>query len=47
MQFNDDDAEIINNCTWHCGSDYLVVGRPITESNNPVESLKSFLKEIN
>ena len=29
------------------GSDYLVVGRPITESNNPVESLKSFLKEIN
>ena len=29
------------------GSDYLVVGTPITESNNPVESLKSFLKEIN
>ena len=28
------------------GSDYLVVGRPITESNNPVKSVESFLKEI-
>ena len=28
------------------GSDYLVVGRPITESDNPVKSLRSLLQEI-
>jgi len=28
------------------GSDYLVIGRPIIESDNPVESIKSLLKEI-
>ena len=28
------------------GSDYIVVGRPITSSSNPVESVKSLLKEI-
>ena len=28
------------------GSDYIVVGRPITSSPNPVESVKSLLQEI-
>ena len=28
------------------GSDYLVVGRPITESDNPVKSVESFLEGI-
>tara|TARA_B100000029_G_C17593912_1_gene963426 strand:- start:2798 stop:3484 length:687 start_codon:yes stop_codon:yes gene_type:complete len=28
------------------GSDYLVIGRPITESKNPVKSIKSLLKEV-
>ena len=28
------------------GSDYLVIGRPIIESDNPVESIKSLLEEI-
>ena len=28
------------------GSDYLVIGRPITQSDNPVKSLDSIIKEI-
>jgi orotidine-5'-phosphate decarboxylase len=28
------------------GSDYLVIGRPITASNNPAEALKNIYKEI-
>ena len=28
------------------GSDYIVIGRPITSSPNPVESVKSLLQEI-
>ena len=29
------------------GSDYLVIGRPITQSPDPLKSLEMFLKEIN
>jgi len=29
------------------GADYIVVGRPITESKNPLEILKSINKEFN
>ena len=29
------------------GSDYLVIGRPITESKNPLESLEKILRDIN
>ena len=28
------------------GSDYIVIGRPITQSNNPMKSLDSIIKEI-
>ena len=28
------------------GSDYLVIGRPITQSDNPMKSLDSIIKEI-
>ena len=28
------------------GSDYLVIGRPITQSSDPLKSLEAFLKEI-
>jgi orotidine-5'-phosphate decarboxylase len=28
------------------GADYLVIGRPITQSNNPMKSLDSIIKEI-
>ena len=28
------------------GSDYLVIGRPITQSDNPMNSLDSIIKEI-
>ena len=28
------------------GSDYLVIGRPITQSNNPMKALDSIIKEI-
>jgi len=29
------------------GSNYLVIGRPITQSPDPLKSLEMFLKEIN
>ena len=29
------------------GADYIVVGRPITESDNPLDMLKSIKKEFN
>jgi orotidine-5'-phosphate decarboxylase len=29
------------------GSDYIVIGRPITQSDNPMKSLDSIIKEIN
>ena len=29
------------------GSDYLVIGRPITASKNPLESLEKILRDIN
>ncbi len=28
------------------GSDYLVIGRPVTESTNPIKSLEEILKDI-
>ena len=34
-------AEAIRN-----GSDYLVIGRPITEANSPLEALIDFNSEI-
>ena len=35
-------TEAVNN-----GSDFLVIGRPITQSRNPLESLKEIITDLN